>query len=499
MNVNDLLKDELEFELACRGIYNIKTVNPMRTILKEIIERENTEKSSIKLVVPKCCIEDPLSEIILGENKLRVLKASLDEISGKSDSHSLKRLFSRLIHLQARAKLIIPASSDFERHLKLCNDTKECYAATLSLFDKPSDEEEELANEDKHILYRTLGDEGLQIIAKIESKDHAKAVNSQDVDIKGSSQQYSTPQCSNVKDEKVQERRNNFVRTSTLDTDFGKRKLVPIKDWGIKFSGKSEISINAFIERVNELKEARNADDEDLWRYAIDFFEGEALIWFRAHRDYVQDWNELVDLLLATFQRPFYQDELLEEIRNRTQGRQESANIYLAVMQNMFNRLPEKLTETQKLAILLKNIQPYFQQAVCRDRFNSVSELSTVLRILERTKFNCDRFQEPHRNLNVLEPDLAYQQTSSVSQVNAISRSTINSRGGNFINNQNTAAMKCWNCRVVGHTFRNCTVPRQRLFCYKCGKFGQTTSNCKCKNSGNESKEVIVSAKCLPN
>lgn len=279
---------------------------------------------------------------------------------------------------------------------------------------------------------------------------------------------------------------NPGLFNSTLFEDeqgIRKHKLVPISQWGVHFSGDNKFSINAFIERVDELRDARNATNADLWRHAIDFFKGDALIWFRANREYVNNWNELVVLLKRTFQSPYYQDELLAEAKSRTQGSNEPVLIFISVMQNLFNRLPNKISETDKIMIIIKNLQPYYQKAVCRDVFVSIVDLVNVLRILEVTKINCDNFKEPKTFVNSLEPDLAYRGIQTLSENKEIIEIKNVEKNNNVI-----TKMRCWNCRESGHLFRSCKVPKQRLFCYRCGRFGVTSKDCRCKeNSTGES------------
>ena len=98
------------------------------------------------------------------------------------------------------------------------------------------------------------------------------------------------------------------------------RKLVPLSKWNLKFTGDNSFSVNAFLERVNELRDARNASDDDLWRGAVDLFEGNALIWYRANRKYASNWCELSYLLKKAFQRHDYEDYLLDRIKSRKQS-----------------------------------------------------------------------------------------------------------------------------------------------------------------------------------
>lgn len=514
MDINALHKDELEFELACRGILNCKTVATMRKFLREILRREASGESSIAFKAPTACVESPDQEVLTCKCKLTTLVALVSEIRNSSDKKALcRRVHSRLLHLSNRSKLIAPIEpAVINSHMELCRDIEKAMLSLTVVDQEESEDEDLISDHDRNILMSSLGEEAAEILGQLEKRDITNKVTVKESDehrghvaytsALASLDPHAAPSTSgrpamlepmpDIKDccntheaARVPRRLQELQRSSTLDHSFHRRKLIPIKDWGVKFSGRGTISVNAFLERIDELKDARNADDEDLYRYAIDLFEDEALIWFRANKNLVSTWSELVELLVDTFQKPNYQDELLEEIKQRTQSRQESVVIYMSIMQNMFNRLPIPLSELQKLFILRKNLQPYFQKEICRDTFSSVVELTSVLRIIEQTKISCDNFKEPIVNTRSLEQDLAYRGTSNAVQ----------SQHGNLavVENRTGSQSKCWNCRAPGHRFRECNLPRQRLFCYKCGRFGISIQNCTCNNAqeGNERAESM--------
>lgn len=491
MDVNSLHKDELEFELACRGVSDCKTVATMRKFLREMLVREQSGESTISFKAPKSCIDNPSNELLVCEKKLSEIILLVTEVSHSPEHSFYSRIHSRLTHLSNRAKLIIPSEpSDIEKHLTLLKNIQGTLSSLKQLQREESEEEDLISEHDKDILQKSLGDEAVQIMDQLEKhRISGKSSLLKDGDTENHQNHALHFAVANADLPRTHlEERSPFShhqgiqRSSTFDNGFCKRKLVPIKDWGVKFSGKGIVSVNAFLERIEELKEARNAADEDLFRYAIDFFEEEALIWFRANKGAITNWAQLVRLLLDTFQHPCYQEELLEEIKRRTQSNQESILIYIAIMQNMFNRLPTPIAETQKLAILKRNLQPYFQKAICRDTFDSVSELTSVLRIIERTKLSCDNFKEPTQGDQSLERDLAYQGSTSKTSQND------NTTEVAAIDNKEVPSTKCWNCRTPGHRFRDCKLPKQRLFCYRCGRFGKTTNKCSCNatNKGND-------------
>lgn len=459
MDPKYLLKDELEFELACRGVYSKSVVTVLKKMLTELLYTEQSGESSYKIKCPRHVTDNPTSELTVCASKINILTQYIQEITDKPDKSLFRRLVSRLYHVLNRLNLIVLKTDEDEKRQKDLKKSTEELLAKLEEHDEALDEGN-LTVADKKMLQETLGEVGNIIISKIEK-------TSADVDLPA------------IKKPSM------MFRASTFDDNGIKRKLVPISQWGVKFSGDISYSVNAFIERVNELKDARNATDEDLWRCAIDFFQGDALIWYRANKDSVTDWDELVILLKRTFQSPFYQDELLREIHDRTQGMEESVTVYVAVMQNMFKRLPVQPPEREKIYIILKNLQPYFQRAICRDEFNSIPDLINVLRIVDRTKVNCERFQEPVNFKSNLEPDLAYKKT--------VRNEVCEIKEAQAIPVMLSSNRRCWNCRELGHTFRGCKLPKQRLFCFKCGRFGTTSPNCTCM--GNEQGESSRTAK----
>lgn len=501
MDPHFLLKDELEYELACRGI-ELKTTAPvMKKVLHELIVSEQSGGAVQEVRAPAST--NLLFEFEICSAKINTLSNYISEINGKPDKSVFRRLVSRLYHVQNRILLVQPESEDDS--IRKDGLMQQCQIL-LNKLEGQDDivEEENLSPEDKEILESTLGDLGRKIIEKFEISRASTSASTEDdsskrvvvdqklkdvIDRLDKSVSFATSNW-NRETDYTSRSRGRLGRTSTVEEDFPIRKLVPIYQWGLKYSGGKDMSVNSFLERVSELKEARNATDLDLWRYAIDLFEGEALIWYRANKEYADSWDELVILLRRAFQRPYYQEELLTEIKARTQGCDESVLIYISVMQNLFNRLPNKISETDKILIILKNLQPYFQQAVCRDSFSCIPELVNVLRIVERTKINCNNFQQPRICRDMLEPDLGYKSEIVLEKRNNSARdidevaevTTVASNKEETVRRQ-VIQKRCWNCRESGHTFRLCTVPKQRLFCFKCGKFGVTSDECGCKGN----------------
>lgn len=259
-------------------------------------------------------------------------------------------------------------------------------------------------------------------------------------------------------------------------------KPIPVVHWKLKFSGEAKgNTLCGFLERVDELRIARNVSKGQLFRSAVDLFEGQALVWYRANRYSFSTWEELVVGLKQTFLPRDYDEKLYQEIRKRTQGDGENIAVYVAIMDSLFTRLSAKIPERTKLHILMKNITPFYQSQLALTNVDSITHLVELCQRLEERKASIETFEPPPRRFDTFEAELAYASPArKISAINTRVRDDrVSVQGGN---------KSCWNCKAVGHMWRDCNNPRTR-FCYRCGEPNQTVISCrKCRGSGNAKK-----------
>lgn len=254
------------------------------------------------------------------------------------------------------------------------------------------------------------------------------------------------------------------------------RSHVIIAKWNLKFSGEGSTSINAFLEKVEETALARGVTPKQLYQSALDLFTGRALTYYRAIRTQVHNWKQLTSELREEFLPPDYNQNLYEEIKHRTQGSSETIGMYIAIMQNLFNRMRVPVTEQVKLKIILNNLMPLYQQALMLTDVTSIEQLKKLGRHIEARKQSVQNYIPPARRGKALEPDLAYVDPNPPI-VEAVQPSV------NRPNRPNRTKLQCWNCGA-GHIFRDCDKPLAK-FCFRCGHKDTTSHTCpKCaKNS----------------
>lgn len=127
------------------------------------------------------------------------------------------------------------------------------------------------------------------------------------------------------------------------DTDdlpsYLRNKFPDICRWNLRYDGIA--SVNDFLDRIEELRRSRGVSKTQLLRSAAELFSKDALLWFRTNQ--FSSWDDLVRKLRDSFQP--YDYGIWEELRRRTQGAQERVIIFIASMEQLFNRLSIKPTE----------------------------------------------------------------------------------------------------------------------------------------------------------
>lgn len=292
----------------------------------------------------------------------------------------------------------------------------------------------------------------------------------------------------------------------------------------LKFSGKS--CVRSFIQKAEELVEARNIPKSKLLSFAVEIFTDDALHWFRCIKDKAQSWDEVVELLKQDFSQNDYDYRLLAEIRMRTQGEHENIIIYLSVMHGMFSRLDKKVSEADQLDIILHNIRPcYASTLAASPNIDSIEKLKTICRSYENIQSRMAQFHEPPKiTRDTVAPEFAYNKPSTSNNYTNKNYNYTNYRNKNYyykyndrqfdnkihlndtkchlnetqtekkievspisVDSRRPGNVYCPRCRIDTHSLGQCTEPHFPI-CFKCGKKGVRYPDCTECNSSSTSK-----------
>lgn len=441
LNVGRLAKAELSYHLRIRGVTEDTTVGIMRSTLRGLLKLEK----STSFVAPPYpfTFADDKEAIEVG---LPEIKNLISKFQGTLSSSEYAKITAKIGHYTARANN--------------CN---------------PSKEDEKNIRSKFLVQLVTLSS---QIESKAKHPDRASATQNP-------SQSLGSREVSEEEDSAD----DDYKRVSSPKVSPATVKSIPVSKWNLTYSGNNHIiSLNAFLERVEETCIARNTTHTELFTSALDLFTDRALIWYRANRKDFTCWNDLVQGLRDEFLPVNYDDQLMEEVKHRTQGQNESIGLYLSVMSNLFARFTHKISDANQLKILMKNILPFYQTQLGLVEITSIPQLLKLCRQLEARRVSVESFAPPPGRNKALEPDLAYiQVTSNLADVNINSTaSAVDNRISNANTNNNRSdntnrtrlnSQNCWNCGQLGHRSSQCRQTRTK-HCFRCGHPNVTVVNC---------------------
>ena len=457
MEAKYLLKDELEFELRLKGVdFSALRVGEMKERLQPLLAEEATKGV---VVTDASFVFAYATEFPLIKVKYMELLVTLTKFQDPGARYICKQLNSRIHHLLRRVN-VAPIENVTAEDLGIRSEWVYKASELFSALDRAV------------ALRRQLSGRRLNSSLLAETANGGDGENGEDEEAEEEETDDDAPPNTSTLWQESVLRRSSVVPPVVVPQFVPvpappRSTVVPVHKWGLKFNGESrDMTVTAFLERVDELRVARGVAERDLFRSAADLFEGKVLNWFRTVRDRCHTWSDLSKLLQQHYLPPDYKARLFDEILSRTQGPNEKIIEYLSSMTTLFNRHGD-IAESVRLSIVSRNLAPFYTEQL--PEVQSISELEIECLKLEVKKHRVDNYRPPTRRpRDCVEPSLAYvEPVSSVATV--------------YSSKQRT----CFNCHKAGHFVRDCQEPRS-LKCFKCKAPGFTVNTCpKCKNQGN--------------
>lgn len=449
-----LLSDELSYELLIRGSSSGGSVSEKRARLRENLR---LEKTGVQLLLDLPL--SPTSELEACNKKIVELETATDAYGPDNYQNEYARIGARLSHLTNRLTRIHPGD-DHQRMdlLTLTDRGTKCSAELRSKF--ASQTSALLHLEQERSLYEPDEPQEEELPVAASSPGIRPGLPMVDARLTAVLENLSVSLAE----------RNREPRTPAT---------YPLHSWNMTYDGGP--GLTSFLERIDELRIARGLNKEQLFTSAVELFAGAALTWYRAKRTYLQDWDDLVDALRRSFLPTDYDEQLWMEIRQRTQGADERACVYIASMQGLFNRLSISPSEPERIKQVRRNLLPHLIHGLGLGEFHHLADLDYTCRRLEDLQSSMRAYKAPPTPAQSLEPDLAYAgaHTARTPQAPGPPRANDTPRP-----NTSRSPPVCWNCRRSGHRSADCREPPS-LHCRRCGTADTTSSNCpRCSGNG---------------
>lgn len=295
-----------------------------------------------------------------------------------------------------------------------------------------------------------------------------------------------------------------FTRDREPTEDSSRSCFGTVSKWNVSFDGRT--SVTDFLQRIEELRIASGVSKPQLVNCAAILFRGATLEWYRANRLAMPTWDDLARQLKILYLTDDYEDSIMETIRNRFQRPGEKSAIFIAIMENYYNQLAQKPSESERLRTIQNRLLPYLRnKLVLHERdTQTIAGLTATVRHIENTFSDTLRrtvAERSGRNSRTDNPVHAvHAEDSDVLLLDYPLFNYSNSPPSSTTTNlcpvaptppqsvpvpltpitsvqQPARSIRCFNCNQLGHHRKDCPQPLT-IRCYKCNTPNHTVRTC---------------------
>ncbi|XP_073827437.1 uncharacterized protein [Musca autumnalis] len=279
--------------------------------------------------------------------------------------------------------------------------------------------------------------------------------------------------------------------------DFSRPRYPYLSKWGIKFDATPKTpNVEDFIFRVERLRNSYGCPEQELVDEFHHLLEGRPCQWYWGKiRQYPNMNWEMLKISIVRFQRFQSNLDVMRQIMDRKQGRDESATQYIDAINSLRTQLREPLKDFEVIDILKAGLKPRLAHLTFSGTFYSVEQFRNEVRkaeeFLERESSMRFRTGQPPRMINEINDSDFDDLVHDVEELRLRQKPTGVSKN---------EPSRCWNCGSNGHIFKNCSSTHRSVFCFRCGSPGVTTpqcNNCKHISRSNVSKSESIATQTV--
>ena len=190
-----------------------------------------------------------------------------------------------------------------------------------------------------------------------------------------------------------------------------------VRKWQVRFSGQKGESIDTFLARVEDCRALANLTEEEVLSSLSELFTQKAATWYQNEKHKWHTWPQFEAAVRRWYGKgKGYQQRLLVEATNRTQGDGEPVRDYITCLVAIMRKMSPPLALSQQLDYLHRNLKPPLQAMIRRAEFRTVEELLDLALESEQTLENSRLFRPPPLPASALLPEMAYNPDDSQSR-----------------------------------------------------------------------------------
>ncbi|CAB0029497.1 unnamed protein product [Trichogramma brassicae] len=172
---------------------------------------------------------------------------------------------------------------------------------------------------------------------------------------------------------------------------------------------RNKLGAETFLARLERYRTKGAIPQEDML-FAVDaLLVGEAQVWYESVEHKLHSWQDFERRFRRSFANQATPEELLTELRRRTQGKGEDINTYLTNFRYLCSRFREPLPYENQVAIAFRGIRPEYRNFIAHREISSFKELEKAGKEYEKLCRMNAYWHEPVTHANQLHPRAAYK------------------------------------------------------------------------------------------
>ena len=154
-------------------------------------------------------------------------------------------------------------------------------------------------------------------------------------------------------------------RSGLYATDAKERAIKLLKNWGLKFSGKDKSEDpEEFWDKFEECRDDTTIPDRGIISALPCILSKRAARWFRTVKTNLNSWDDLKTAFKAQFTKEFDREDLLEDLRQRTQAKGELVANFLMSMRYIVGHFADPPSEKSIVETAYRNLLPEYRRAM---------------------------------------------------------------------------------------------------------------------------------------
>ena len=173
-----------------------------------------------------------------------------------------------------------------------------------------------------------------------------------------------------------------------------------LRSWNLKISGRAtKKAAEEFLHQLDDCREGNQLSDAGILGALPCVFTGEAATWFRLEKSRINPWRALVKAFKRRFIGEYDRQDLLDDLRRRTQGKGESVESYIENFRLIVSHFRRPPSEESQVDHAYRNLLPEYRRAMNDEVIESLDDIVKYGRRFQRRTMGREGLVSAHNYL----------------------------------------------------------------------------------------------------